>query len=365
MKYKFILTMSFCIVGICLNAASISMPRNYNPEVDNVNEIKKSQQDFMKLCLNPSSSQLNTLQMIKSHTLCYVPTFPSEEGCKRIRNCYISQYARFGMYKFHLDDSNVSDLSPVQFFKSPRNFVLNKNNISDVSYLSKLDNIEELSLTGNPIEDISGLKNLKLNTLRINKTPIKDISPLRNMLSLKILTMGDNVKNLEPLKGLVNLRGLYLTTKHKIDICQIKNLNNLESLTVIGGNISDISCLSKLINLKSLTLQNMPLRDISIVKNFTKLKWLSLKNVNVDNISMIRNLKDFSILSLVNTKVQDLSVMTQMKTDGQRVYISRSDFEGNPLVRCSPKNDNDLSRGKSCYEKNGERKALWKLWLGF
>lgn len=363
MKNKFIFAISFYLIGVCLNAVSISMPKNFNPIVDNLKETKNAQKKFMKLCLKPSLSQLNTLKTIKRQAQCCIPTIPSAKGCRQMRNCYISPYEFYGVYKLRVIDSNISDLSPVQFFKSPEAMILNKNNISDVSYLSALDNIDELSLTGNPLKDISGLKNLKLYTLSINETPIKDISPLKHMTSLRTLTMGDNVTNLKPLKNLLHLRTLCITAKHKIDICQIKNLTSLMDLTVIGGDIANISCLSKLVNLTNLTLEDMPLKDISVVKNYTKLQRLTLKNIKVSNINMIRNLKNFSI-SLTNTKVQDLSIMTQMKNDGQHVYINSIDFRGNPLVRCSPKNDYDISHGKSCYEKNGKRKPFWKLWLG-
>ena len=362
---KFILMISFFVASIYLHAATISIPKNNNPTVDNIKEIQKAQKDFMKLCLKPSPSQLNTLEIIKNNTSCSIPALPSVKGCQQIRNCYISKYQLYGMYKIELYDSNISDLSPLQFFMSPRNFILNGNNISDISYLSKLDNVEDLILSANPIKDISGLKNLKLYKLGIYATPINDISALKNMTSLRILTIGDNVKNIEPLKALVKLRVLNLKAKHKIDICQIKNLYNLELLAVSGGDITDISCLSKLVNLKSLTLEDMPLSDISVIKNYKKLEDLTLKNVKIDNIESIRNLKRFSVLGLVNTKVRDLSVLTQMKNNGHSVYFNHIYFKDNPLIHCSPKNDDDVSHGKSCYEKNGKRKSLLKMWLDF
>lgn len=356
----------FILCTSVLEATGISMPKNHNPVVENEKEIDRAQKLFKKMCLNPSKSQLKSLKLVKRNTLCSVSSLPSEEGCRDITNCYISKYRRSGFYKFHLDDTDLVDLSPLEFFLSPTRFVLNNNKISNLTSLSKLNNIESLSLTDNPIKDISSLKNLNLQELRINNTPLRDISPLVNINTIDVLSIGNNIEDIEPLKYLKKLRLLNISSKNTIDICHIKNLENLDNLSIKGGNVSNIDCLKNLSKLTFLILEDMPLKDVSVIKNFKKLKFLHLTNVPVENIDAIESLKEFSSVSLINTKIKDLSVLTKMSNNNQRIYLSRTSFHGNKeLLRCSPKSNDDITEGKSCYEKNGMLKPLWKRWLGF
>jgi len=354
----------FFVLISSLNATFLNMPKNYSPKVDNIKKLQNAQKEFTVLCLKPTISQLKTLKLIKHHSLCGISELPSKEGCRDIINCYLSEYVLNSMYKLSVDNSELSDLSPIAFFKSPRTFLLGENNISDISYLSGLDNIIDLSLVGNPIEDISALKDLEMIGLYINDTPLKDLSPLGEMISLHELSIGDNIEDIEVLKNLKNLKRLSIESKHTIDICQIKNLSNLEFLTIVSGGIRNIDCLTNYPNLISLTLKDMQLKDISVVANYSKLKYLTLKNVPVKDISMIKDLKVFRSIGLVNTKVEDVSVLTYMENNGRDISIGYGGLKSNPLVRCSPKNEDDISVGKSCYEKNGELKSFWKRWLG-
>ena len=85
----------------------------------------------------------------------------------------------------------------------------------------------------------------------------------------------------------------------------------------------------------------------------------------VESIDAVEGLKNLSTVGLIDTKVKDLSVLTIMVHRGQRVSLSRTWFRGNDqLIRCSPKSDEDIKRGKSCYEENGDLKPLWRRWLG-
>ncbi len=357
--------LTYLYLSSFLYGAEISMPANYNPLVDNAKEIVVKQKKFMKVCLNPSHSQLETLNIIKTGTLCSIASLPSKEGCNDMISCYINKYHRGSMYKFGVYDTNLSDLSPVQFFRSSRNFELRGNQIKDLSYLSNLMNIEELDISRNPITDIKPLINLKnLLQLRLLETPLKDISPVAKMTQLRTFTVGDNVEDISPLKSLKNLELLYIVSKNSIDICHIKDLKKLDSLSLEGGNISNIDCLKNLSNITYLSLEKMPLKDLSVLKNFKNLEFLSLKDIPVESIDSIESLKKLKIIGLVNTNVKDISVLTKMANNGNKVSINRTQFRNNPLIRCSPKNDIDIEKGKSCFEKDGTLKSWWKRMLG-
>lgn len=341
----------------------ISMPKDYNPLVDNHKSIEVAQKKFKELCMSPTDSQMESFKLLKSHSLCGVASLPSEEACNDIKNCYISKYARYSLYKFSITDTDLSDLSPFKYFKSSRNFVLNSNKIKDLSPLAELKNIESLDLVGNPIDNLKPLVNLNLKSLRLLDTPVKDLSPLEHMTSLRLLTLGEEVEDLSPLKNLKKLYLLSLTSKNITDICEIENLTSLDSLSIRGGGVSDISCLKDLTNIDYLYLKDIPLKDLTVLKHFKKLKFLTLNNVPVESIDSLDIANNSLKVELINTKVKDLSVLLKLKKKGLRVYIDR-DSTGNPLVRCSPKNDNDLDNGKSCYEDDGVLKPIWKRWIG-
>ena len=365
MKFLIYILVNLAFISMPLLSAGIYMPADYNPLVDNTKEAEVAQKKFKKICLNPSKSQLKTLKIIKKHTLCGIAPLPSEQGCNKMIACYISKYQRYSMYKFGVSNTELSDLSPVQFFTSSKNFDLNDNKIKDLSYLAKLTNITELNLSGNPVTNIVPLINLKnLLTLRLLNTPLTDLSPVAKIPSLSILTFGSNVSDISPLKFLKDLDSLYIRSKHSIDICHIKNLKNLDSLTIEGGNISNIDCLKDLTNLIFLRLENMPLKDLSVLKNFKKLKFLSLIDVPVESIDVVESLEKISVISLVNTSIKDLSVLVKMKNKGSNVFLDRVNFRGNLLlIRCSPKDYYEVEAGKSCYEKDGTLKSFWKRWL--
>jgi hypothetical protein len=365
MASKKILFVSGYMLLHSLPVAGISMPKGYNPVVANVKAVEIAQKSFKKVCLSPSESELESLRLIREHTLCRVAPLPSEEGCNDIIQCYINKFSLGGEYKFHLDDSSLSDLSPFQYFLRPERFVLDHNNISDLTPLSKLKNIADLSLRGNPIVDISPLKSLKVYDLSLNETPLKDISSLQYIDSLEVLRIGSDVEDLTPLRDLKKLRLLYLTSRNTLDICQIKDLVNMKSLTIDGGNISDISCLISMSKMESLTLKNIPIKDISVIRHFKKLKFLDLQNVPVENVDNMEHLNELSVVTFINTGIKDLSVLTKMSINGHRVFINDArSRENDSLVRCSPKNDDDIEKGRSCYDRNGDLKPFWKRWIG-
>ena len=133
-------------------------------------------------------------------------------------------------------NSDISDLTGLEFATNLTSLNLWDNSISDISVLSNLTKLTNLNLYSNNISDsdISVLSNLtKLTYLTISRTNISDISVL-------------------------------------------SNLTNLTSLNLFGNNISDISALSNLTNLTNLDLFDNIISDISVLSNLTNLTWLSL-----------------------------------------------------------------------------------------
>jgi Leucine-rich repeat (LRR) protein len=110
----------------------------------------------------------------------------------------------------------------------------------------------------------------------------------------------------------------------------------LETLRLSGRGITTLNAVSGLKQLHELHL-HAPVKDLTPLKRMPQLTDLSLYDVPVDDLSLLASLPN----------LEDL------------------DVDKMQLQRCSPENVRELREGKSCYEKNGTLKPLWKRWLGF
>ena len=143
-------------------------------------------------------------------------------------------------------------------------------NISDLTGLEFATKLTELNIMANSISDISSLSGLtNLKTLYLGYNEISDISSLSGLTNLERLHLsGNSISDISSLSGLTNLETLYLGYNEISDISSLSGLTNLERLHLYGNSISDISSLSGLTNLKWLYLDQNDIADLSpLVKN--------------------------------------------------------------------------------------------------
>ena len=85
---------------------------------------------------------------------------------------------------------------------------LGNSEVSDISKIDYFPNLMGLSLQSTKVVDLSPLKKLsKLEYLDIGKSKVLDISPLQGMESLRYVLLSDtSVSDISPLMGLKNLK---------------------------------------------------------------------------------------------------------------------------------------------------------------
>ena len=124
----------------------------------------------------------------------------------------ISKAKENGTTKLYLDESGISDLTPLSGLTDLTALSLHDNQISDLGPLAQLTNLKELQLYGNQIKNLTplaGLKNLEM--LFISKNQIMDVTPLAGLTNLEELNLGDNkIIAVTPLAKLTNLNELRL-----------------------------------------------------------------------------------------------------------------------------------------------------------
>ena len=120
-------------------------------------------------------------------------------------------------------DSDVSDLTGLEFAANLTYLGLNDNNITDVSALAKLTGLMRLWLSNNSIEDVSSLSKLtNLTELWLWNNRIEDISPLSGLTNLTRLSLGRNrFTDVSALSGLTNLKTLILTGNEISDLAPL------------------------------------------------------------------------------------------------------------------------------------------------
>jgi len=176
-----------------------------------------SQSEFMKMCENPTPSQKLTLEIMaeKKHIGEY-----SKELCRKIERKYQEASNIF------IFDTQLNDLTPLQYFTQIKSAHIQRNNISDITPLSKLTNLEELELRDNPISDITPLQNLKLKKLTLTtETPI-DLSPLSKLKTLKSSHFYGRNEELPNLNKLINSESLSIHRVNISSLCLFKNSKN-------------------------------------------------------------------------------------------------------------------------------------------
>ena len=149
------------------------------------------------------------------------------------------------------------------------------------------------------IKDLTGLEYAtQLTVLLLNKNQIRNISPLAGLTRLKQLDVDDNqISNITPLAGLTQLEGLYIGSNRKgqlnnQDVQLLSNLTQLRWLSLFGNQISDIKPLASLRKLQGLWIGNNQIRDVSPLVGLVNLETLQLGGNPIQDMSPLRTLRN-------------------------------------------------------------------------
>ena len=203
------------------------------------------------------------------------------------------------------------DLSPLAGLTNLTRLELEGNSISDIAPLAGLTNLTWLNLSGTGISDISALVGLtNLIRVELNYNDISDISALAGLTNLTWLELsGNDISDISALAGLTNLASLGLSYNGTSDISALAGLKNLTWLELSGNDISDISVLAGLTNLTWLNLSGTGISDISALVGLTNLTWLDLRFNDISDISALAGLTNLEYLRLGLNGISDISAL--------------------------------------------------------
>ena len=217
----------------------------------------------------------------------------------------ITEYDMKNIYSLELDNSNIQDLSGLEYATNLIHLDLNSNSITDISALSGLTSLTFLNLNWNNITDISALSKLtSLTYLDVSTNNINDISTLSKLTSLTFLDISsNNIEDISELSGLTSLTSLYIINDNIKDINVLSGLTSLMTLNISSNSIEDISTLSKLTSLTSLDISSNIIEDISALSELTLLTSLDISFNNVKDISALSELSSLTYLEFKEQKI--------------------------------------------------------------
>ncbi|MDX4036240.1 leucine-rich repeat domain-containing protein [Aliarcobacter skirrowii] len=319
--------------------------------------------EFIKICENPTPEQKTTLNRVFHWQF----TEYNSNRCEELEQIYIKNPDRkiknLTLQSKDEDNEIISDIDVLKYFNLESLLLGEGNNIKDISPLKNLKNLKKLDITYNPIDNIDVLSNLtNLEKLSLDQNSLKDLKPLRNLKNLKNLNILRNNANeyldISVLAELKNLKRLFFTIEPK-DICVLNSLTQLEELIIQNKKITNISCLDKLKNISYLKLSVNSIENIDVLKNYKKLKILKIEDTQIKNLDALKDLENLHTVYVKrNSKLEDTSAISYKELGNYEAY-------DNPKLKwCSPKTYNDMINHKSCYEKDGTLKPLWKRVLG-
>jgi Leucine-rich repeat (LRR) protein len=209
----------------------------------------------------------------------------------------------------NLENTIVSDLSPIASLPSLVRLNLESTNVIDLSPLSGLTGIEWLNLKGTKVVDLSPLSKLTgLKNLNISGTDISDLSPLSKLTKLRHLNLENTrVTDLAPMLPSNELVSLNLENTRLADITLLSRLKHLSDLNLAKTDVTDLSPLAELTALKNLNLWRILADDLSVVSGLTSLEHLTLWGTKISDLSLISGLTKLEWLDIDGTAVRDLS----------------------------------------------------------
>ena len=169
----------------------------------------------------------------------------------------------------NLNNSGVSDLSGLEYFKNLQFLDISNNKIVDISNLSNLPNLKEIKAFNNNISDISCLKNLNLIKADFSNQSIhlKDMIIASNIL---------NIKN--PIKVVEGLNIDYIISNNGIYLDDIFTWNDLllenYNLEILFNGSNENIKFSGII-LQSISKDNSTVNDIKIDMLPESLEWIN------------------------------------------------------------------------------------------
>ena len=201
------------------------------------------------------------------------------------------------------------------------------SDIYDLTGLQFATNLVYLRVDHNEISDLSPIAGLtNLTRLEFRGTLVSALSPVAGLINLKFLAFGNNISDLSPVSGLINLTSIRASWGSSIsDLSPLAGLTKLEIIDIARANISDLTPLAGLTNLKELDFYTNNISDISPLAGLTGLIRLNLRNNNIIDISPLAGLTNLKWVIIPENEISDISPL-----DGIRENIPTFVWYDNP-----------------------------------
>ena len=295
-----------------------------------------------------------------------------ENSLGKARGASITRAEMASLTRLEAPNSNISDLTGLEFATGLTSLDLSNNEISDISVIANSTNLTWLNLSVNIIADITPLSGLtKLTSLDLSHNIIADITPLSGLTSLTSLNLSVNaMTDISPLSGLTNLTRLRLHDNFFSDISPLSGFTNLTLLSLYDDTaITDRSVLSRLSNpseanipdanlraalkiamgkspedtitdfemvfLSELEAPNSNISDLTgleVATNLTKLDlgavWTGevyMNSNDISDLSPLSGLNSLTTLYLSNNSISDVAVLSNL-TNLTNLDLSRNDI---------------------------------------
>ena len=250
-----------------------------------------------------------------------------------IRNLTGLEFA-IRLEEIRLNNSLISDLSPLAELVNLSVIEFRHNEISDLSPLAGLINLEWLIIPHNIVRDLSPIADLiNLHGLDISNNVITDLSPIVRLTKLNHVWMTENPPaDLTPLKELISLTSFHSWGTPILDLNPLTKLPKLRVIDICGGEISDLSPLANSTGLKELFFAGNEISDLSPLAGLTGLTHLNLENNEITDVSPLAGLINLTVLNLQNNEISDFLPLNALP---EGVFINRNNNPG--FTRAAPK----------------------------
>jgi Leucine-rich repeat (LRR) protein len=156
-------------------------------------------------------------------------------------------------------DTNITNLSGLEWATNLASLFLNGNSISNLSVLPTLPGLTFFGLENHSVADLSLLAGLtNVTGLRLNGDAITNLTFLQNMPQLTSLSLeGNRITDLSPLAGLTNLESLYLRQNLLTNVNVLTNSDSIQGFPHLSSVYLSRNLLDLTSNSQAMTVVNI------------------------------------------------------------------------------------------------------------
>ncbi|MCH4570309.1 leucine-rich repeat domain-containing protein [Bacillus sp. ES1-5] len=244
----------------------------------------------------------------------------------------------------------INNLAGLEYMVNLETIRLNESEVSDLSPIANLNNLKFLDLSSNQIENIEPITGLnKIQDLSLRDNKIIDLEPLSNLKKIRVLDLvGNKIENIKPLFTMPSLGKLYVSNNNVSDVTGIEQLNKVKELWIGNNNINNLESISKMESLIKLEVRDAEIRDITPLAKMKNLQSLDLEENYISDVSPLSELTNLYELNLNTNEISDVRPIQDfgkrfvVKVHRQKIFLSEGianedikmpiyDLNGKPL----------------------------------